>query len=492
MDTPRTAFPTTLMTWVSEAVSKLPSRTWDTLTELLVGVMLASGGRITDALAAISPRLAWRSYHSLVEYGRWPLLALPRAVSSLLMREAPPAGPGGRHLYIIDDSLLPRCSKKAPGAAVRFDHARKPNASAWPLCQNIVLLSMAVRCRDGVFRAVPLIADLVRAATPKPKRTKLTDERKAAAKKEREEKKARRAAGTETEADRAPKPPKPFVPKLLGKPLVALALERALHGSLRPGIFLLDSWFMTKNVVGGLTKAGHGVVGQLKSNAVLLPLPGERAGTDGDGGGTERPDGRLDASSWPTRVVSIANYGGRRAVVSDRACLLRFLKGPPARVVRIRLEHGGGRKPGKEPRWCKPRMLASTDAALSAEEILEAYALRWPTEPLFRDLKDEAGLGAMWQRSKATLLRWLHLVMAAWTLFMLWTIRAEEAELAPILRIPGWRRRSARLTPGLLRNSFAVRFGRMEIIGHRTIDRRKSRHPEARPPPMDSKTSAAA
>ena len=37
---------------------------------------------------------------------------------------------------------------------------------------------------------------------------------------------------------------------------------------------------------------------------------------------------------------------------------------------------------------------------------------RWGIEPLFRDLKMVDGLGAMWQRGRVTLLRWLHLVQS--------------------------------------------------------------------------------
>jgi hypothetical protein len=72
--------------------------------------------------------------------------------------------------------------------------------------------------------------------------------------------------------------------------------------------------------------------------------------------------------------------------------------------------------------WCelakgsgKVRLLLSTDPTLSAPAIVEAYSNRWSIEPLFRDLKMVDGLGAMWQRGRTTLLRWLHLVQIART-----------------------------------------------------------------------------
>src|SRR3954452_8574918 len=69
--------------------------------------------------------------------------------------------------------------------------------------------------------------------------------------------------------------------------------------------------------------------------------------------------------------------------------------------------------------WAKVRLLLSTDPTLSAPAIVEAYSKRWSIEPLFRDLKMVDGLGAMWQRGRTTLLRWLHLVQIARTLLVL-------------------------------------------------------------------------
>jgi hypothetical protein len=90
------------------------------------------------------------------------------------------------------------------------------------------------------------------------------------------------------------------------------------------------------------------------------------------------------------------------------------------------LEKGSG--------WAKARLLLSTDPTLSAP--VEAYSRRWSIEPLFRDLKMIDGLGAMWQRGRTALLRWLHLVQIARTLLVLLTARAEPHAL---IRLGGWR-----------------------------------------------------
>ena len=104
--------------------------------------------------------------------------------------------------------------------------------------------------------------------------------------------------------------------------------------------------------------------------------------------------------------------------------------------------------------WAKERLLLSTDPTLSAPAIVEAYSKRWSIEPLFRDLKIVDGLGAMWQRGRTALLRWLHLVQIARTLLVLLTARAEPQTLA-LIRLGGWRP-AATLTPGLVKEALAA------------------------------------
>jgi hypothetical protein len=139
----------------------------------------------------------------------------------------------------------------------------------------------------------------------------------------------------------------------------------------------------------------------------------------------------------------------------------RFLKGVIVRWCELE-KPGGGRT----------RLLLSTNPALSAPAIVEAYSNRWSIEPLFRDLKMVDGLGAMWQRGRVTLLRWLHLVQIARTLLVLLTARAEPEVLA-LIRIGGWRA-AATLTPGLVKDALAARFRDFEAFRLIPETRRKS------------------
>src|SRR3954452_251815 len=127
---PETGFPATLCRWVLEIVQSSPEATRLTLAELIIGALLASGEHVTQAFLALTPRLGWQAYHWMLEHGRFRLLGLISALCRIVRREIG----AGRCFALIDDTLAPRASAKAPGAAVRFDHAHKRNRPAFLLC----------------------------------------------------------------------------------------------------------------------------------------------------------------------------------------------------------------------------------------------------------------------------------------------------------------------------------------------------------------------
>src|SRR5215218_9093692 len=158
MDPPHeTGFPATLCRWVGEIVQSSPEAARLTLAELIVGAVLASGGHVTQAVLALTPRLGWQAYFWMLERGRFRLLGLISALCRIVRREI-----GERRCFaVIDDTLAPRCSTQAPGVALRFDHAAKTNRPAFLLCQCFVTLSAVVPCRARP-RSVPLVTSLCR------------------------------------------------------------------------------------------------------------------------------------------------------------------------------------------------------------------------------------------------------------------------------------------------------------------------------------------
>ncbi len=152
--------PATLSRWVREIVGAIPGPARSTVAELILGALLGGGGHVTQAVLALTPRLGWQAYHWMLERGRFRLLGLVAALCGIVRRET--CG-GPRRFAIIDDTLAPRCSTRAPGAAVRFDHARKPNRPAFLLCQAFVTLGTIIPCRDRP-RCVPVVTGLCRGA----------------------------------------------------------------------------------------------------------------------------------------------------------------------------------------------------------------------------------------------------------------------------------------------------------------------------------------
>ena len=217
-------------------------------------------------------------------------------------------------------------------------------------------------------------------------------------------------------------------------------------------------------------RLGHEVIGQIRRDTALFALPPPRE--PGTRGRPRLYGARIDVAALPASTHRIAGYGGRSARLRHVVCRPRFLKGVIVRWCELEKGSGG---------WARTRLLLSTDPALSAPAIVEDYSKRWSIEPLFRDLKVVDGLGALWQRGRSTLLRWLHLIQIARALLVLLTARADPEVLA-LIRLGGWRP-AATLTPGLVKDALAARFRYVEAFRLFPETRRKSEPVRSTGPP---------
>ena len=132
--------PATPSRWVREIVGAIPGPARSAVAELILGALLGGGGHVTQAVLALTPRLGWQAYHWMIEHGRFRLPGLVTALCGIVRRET--CGP--RRFAIIDATLAPRCSAKAPGVAVRFGHGHKPNRPAF-----LLRVEVASRARCG-------------------------------------------------------------------------------------------------------------------------------------------------------------------------------------------------------------------------------------------------------------------------------------------------------------------------------------------------------
>ena len=99
---------------------------------------------------------------------------------------------------------------------------------------------------------------------------------------------------------------------------------------------------------------------------------------------------------------------------------VRFLNGQLVRAVWCELLSDSGN-------WKSTRLFIGTDALMSAEEVLEAYGLRWSIESMFNQLKLAWGLKEAWQKTRQTLHRWVHITMAGYGLVQLLSCLRSES-----------------------------------------------------------------
>ena len=147
--------PTVLCLWISEIIASLPGRCAVTVLELLTGTMLTGYGSISQAILAVPCRRHWTSYYWMVRKGQFDWKAMVHALCRIVRREFP----SERCVVVGDDTLIPRVSEAAPGAAIQYDHARKPNRPDYILAQTVVSLSAVIGNSLG-FWSVPLMSNL--------------------------------------------------------------------------------------------------------------------------------------------------------------------------------------------------------------------------------------------------------------------------------------------------------------------------------------------
>src|SRR5215218_7776588 len=122
-----TPIPTPLWAWLTFLAQAVPNRSALTFLELLLGAMITDRGFVTEALLAITPRRKWPIYFKWLEGGKWSWIAVAQRLCKILLTHfAPPVW-----YLVIDDTLVPRASKKAPDVGFHFDHSRKPNRSRY-------------------------------------------------------------------------------------------------------------------------------------------------------------------------------------------------------------------------------------------------------------------------------------------------------------------------------------------------------------------------
>ena len=392
-----------LSSWITHLLTAVPLRARATFVELLCGCLISPEGWVTRAISAITRGRHWTTYYKLLERGSVRTLRLARALFEVVNDALPMETLN----LVIDDTLIPRQSEKAPGSIIRHDHARKHNRPQFLLAQCWVTLGVSVLGSAGRKYVLPIVS---RSVPVTGNRNKLT---------------------------------------------IALALVRSLAPVMmnKPVRLLFDAWFMRARLVLPLLSRKMPIIGQARCDTALF-LPPDVVLKPGRGrpktyGIKMTPEA---IRNLPVTEVKLTLYGKEQLVrLRTVVAMARFLKRTLVRAVWCEFYDAD------KQRWSKARLLLATETDLRAEEILHLYARRWGIEPLFHNLKRWWGANNLWQQKRIVLELWMQIRSTAWTLVQLLSLVAEEA--FPIDVVAPWRDKQP-LTGGLV-----AQWLRMEFTG---------------------------
>ena len=149
--------PRALFDAITFLAQALPKRSVPTFLELLFGAMLTQTGFVTDAYLAVNSVRHWNSYYKWLHFGKWSWVALGYQTARLALQMFPRR----RWFLMIDDTIVFRSSKKAPGSAIHHQHGNKTNRPTFVRGQCWVTL--ALNLSKG-FRSlgIPLLSRLAR------------------------------------------------------------------------------------------------------------------------------------------------------------------------------------------------------------------------------------------------------------------------------------------------------------------------------------------
>jgi hypothetical protein len=395
--------PRALFDAITFLAQALPKRSVPTFLELLFGAMLTQTGFVTDAILAVDTVRHWNSYYKWLHFGKWSWVALGRQTARLVLRMFQRC----RWFLMIDDTIVFRSSKKAPGSAIHHQHGAKTNRPTFVRGQCWVTLALTLSKR---FRSlgIPILSRL-----------------------------ARQGGNS-------------------GKLVAAKTLLRVI-APLFDGLqtfLLMDSWYMRCTLITYALDHGLQVIGQVRRDTALFHQP-ERTGKRG----RPRKYGERVSAAWIDSLPEVSMecfiYGKTQMVYYRSAIVLaRFLKGRAVRIVWSQLVSDNGSR-------TKTSLILSTDISLSAARILINYGRRWSVEDLFNQLKNKWGWKETWQQTRQVLHRWVQILSVSYAIPQL-LVLIKDAKVTYLSSFAPWRQKQP-ITAGRVRQGLKRFFGYTNI-----------------------------
>lgn len=382
----------------------LPKRSVPTFLELLFGAMLTSTGFVTDACLAIDATRHWNSYYKWLCFGKWSWVALGCRLVRLVLQMFPCP-----HWFIVlDDTIVFRFSKKAPGSAIHHQHGNKPNRPTFVRGQCWVTLALTL---SKGFRSVsiPILSRL------------------------------NRQDGNSSKL-------------VIAKTL--LRVVAPLFSGLRTTL-LLDCWYMRYHLISYALSMGLQVIGQVRKDTALFLLPPGPTGKQG----APRKYGAKVTAEWvaalPETRQQLTIYGKSQTLYYRSAIVLaRFLKGRAVRAVWVQLET-------EKCSRTKPILILATDTLLSATRVILCYSRRWPIEDMFNQLKNRWGWKETWQQSRQVLHRWVQILSISYAIPQLLTL-VDDPKVSILASFAPWRQNQP-ITAGRVRQGLQRYFRHVNI-----------------------------
>jgi len=402
------SIPSELFYWITFLSKALPTRSIGTFIELLIGSMLTTSGFVTEAYLILDMRNHWTSYYKWLNKGKWSWLGLARQFVILALKVI---GPQEVLYLVIDDTLTLRSSKKAPGSQIHHQHGNKPNLAKYVRGQCWVSLALIAWRKNGMPVALPLLSRLIPAASN------------------------------------------------TGKLIAANTLIRAVYrlfSECKKVRILVDSWYMRKILITSMLSRGFHVIGQARIDTRLYDEPPEQRkparGRPKKYG--EKLTRKRVAHLKKTEVTMVLRGKPQKLRYRTRLAKARFLEGRLVRAVWCEFQEESGN-------WKSTRLLISTDASMSAEEVIEAYSARWPIESMFNQLKLAWGLKEAWQQTRQTLHRWVHITNIGYALIELLGTLDSQAVNQLCMHSP-WRVKNE-ITAGQVRKGLKNIFNHVDV-----------------------------
>lgn len=395
--------PRALFDAITFLAQALPKRSVPTFLELLFGAMLTQTGFVTDAYLAVNSVRHWNSYYKWLHFGKWSWVALGCQTARLALQMFPRR----RWFLMIDDTIVFRSSKKAPGSAIHHQHGNKTNRPTFVRGQCWVTLALTLS-KGSRSLGIPILSRL-----------------------------ARQGGNS-------------------GKLVAAQTLLRVV-APLFQGLqtfLLMDSWYMRCNLITHAMESGLSVIGQVRKDTALFHVPELTHKR-----GRPRKYGDRATADWVASLPEVRQqftiYGKTQTVYYRSAIVLaRFLKGRPVRMVWSQLEKEDGTR-------TQTSLILSTDISLSGARIILGYGRRWSIEDLFNQLKNRWGWKETWQQSRQVLHRWVQILSVSYAIPQLLAL-LNDAKVAYLASFAPWRQKQP-ITAGRVRQGLQRYFGHVNI-----------------------------